>query len=232
MTGFEGGSDASRPRGGQASSDGESEPAASEVVRPSVDLARRALGLALAAERTPRRRPGLPFRYRAREHDDRDPHLAVSILRQMVAEQGWLISVAGGGVFDAWPRIAPEYVGHVAIKRFDPDARCLELVPSSPAYATHLRYLNQEELIGRINEYVGAGTVRALRVLPVGAVGASSRRPPAADPAREQSPDRAAERPAAEVSPSARPAAQAPSAAGGSWARAVQRARSERASRR
>ncbi|MEU2549610.1 DciA family protein [Streptomyces roseolus] len=58
----------------------------------------------------------------------------------------------------------------------------LDLRPDSPAYATQLRLLTVR-IIATANEHVGSSAVRALRVLPPGAVDTIP--PPAADRAAQ-----------------------------------------------
>nr|WP_200429110.1 DciA family protein [Streptomyces sp. NE5-10] len=89
---------------------------------------------------------------------------------------------AGGTVLAQWPDIAtavsPTLPAHVRATGYDPDAGRLDLRPDSPAYATQLRLLTAR-IIATTNERVGAQAVRALRILPPGAVDTIP--PPAAD---------------------------------------------------
>lgn len=131
------------------------------------DLARQMLRRAQADARN---RPTRPTRKpkpdrRAARGSRRDPIGLGAVLGQLQTDMDWKTSVAGGTVLDRWAAIAPELVGKVAAEGFDADTRTLALRPASPTYATQLRWLGQQ-MVTRINQAMGDGTVRALRILP------------------------------------------------------------------
>ncbi|MFI8515970.1 DciA family protein [Streptomyces sp. NPDC085460] len=150
------------------------------------DLARIALHQARAAAkargqqatRAPRRRP----RPNGALPDRRDPAGFAVVLQHLMAERAWDMPAAGGTVLAQWPGIAaavsPTLPAHVQATGYDPEAGRLDLRPDSPAYATQLRLLTAR-IITTANEHVGSSAVKALRVLPPGAVDTTP--PPAAD---------------------------------------------------
>ncbi|MFE4662346.1 DciA family protein [Streptomyces hydrogenans] len=149
------------------------------------DLARIALHQARAAAkargqhatRTPRRRP----RSNVALPDRRDPAGFAVVLQHLMAERAWDMPAAGGTVLAQWPDIAttvsPTLPAHVQATGYDPDTGRLDLRPDSPAYATQLRLLTAR-IIATANEHVGSSAVRALRVLPAGAVATTPPRLP------------------------------------------------------
>ncbi|MFJ6452267.1 DciA family protein [Streptomyces hydrogenans] len=141
------------------------------------DLARIALHQARAAAkargqqatRTPRRRP----RPNGALPDRRDPAGFAAVLQHLMAERAWDMLAAGGTVLAQWPGIAaavsPTLPAHVQATGYDPHTGRLDLRPDSPAYATQLRLLTPR-IIATANEHVGFSALKALRVLPPGAV--------------------------------------------------------------
>ncbi|MFE1271281.1 DciA family protein [Streptomyces sp. NPDC058758] len=149
-----------------------------------VDLARQALLAAREAAKKngaqtkkPKRRTGTVLR-----RDGREPLGLGAAISMMMTERGLVAPAAGGSVLAQWPGIAaavsPTLPGHVQATGYDPDTGRLDLRPDSPAYATQLRLLTPR-IIATANEHVGASAVKALRVLPPGAVDTAP--PPAAD---------------------------------------------------
>ncbi|WP_432068617.1 DciA family protein [Streptomyces sp. C10-9-1] len=152
---------------------------AAGVPGAGADLARIALHQARAAAkargqatRAPQRRP----RPNAALPDRRDPAGFATVLQHLMAERAWDMPAAGGTVLAQWPGIAaavsPTLSAHVQATGYDPDTGRLDLRPDSPAYATQLRLLTAR-IIATANEHTGASAVRALRVLPPGAVDAT-----------------------------------------------------------
>ncbi|MFH9959034.1 DciA family protein [Streptomyces roseolus] len=65
--------------------------------------------------------------------------------------------------------VSPTLPAHVQATGYAPATGRLDLRPDSPVYATQLRLLTAR-IIATANEHVGSSAVRALRVLPPGAV--------------------------------------------------------------
>ncbi len=83
---------------------------------------------------------------------------------------GWETPAAVGGVMGRWPQIVGEDLAkHCVPVRFDdePDARVLTVQCDSTAWATQLRLL-APRLVARLNEDLGHGTVRIIKVLGPG----------------------------------------------------------------
>lgn len=166
-----------------------------------VDLARAALHSAMAAAK---RRPseGKARRVTTKRADrtgGRDPLTLAGAIERMVAERGWKAPVAGGNVLGQWGDIAPELAGKVSAERFDADTGTLHLRPASDAYGTQLR-LHQARIISTINQHLGEGLVRTIRVLPVGAP-ARPAPGPADDPAPAFRTPHTAAQPVADAEP-------------------------------
>ncbi|MBA0052810.1 DUF721 domain-containing protein [Streptomyces sp. AJS327] len=145
---------------------GEGEPAA-----PSgVDLARVALRAAKekarergaeAQQRRQARRGGL--RSGARR-DGRDPLPLGAAVHRLIEERGWEAPAAVGGVMGRWPQlVGPEIAQHCEPLGYDEEERLLRVRCDSTAWATQLRLL-APKLVARLNEDLGQGTVRSIRV--------------------------------------------------------------------
>ncbi|MFI6344834.1 DUF721 domain-containing protein [Streptomyces sp. NPDC050560] len=138
-----------------------------------VDLARVALRAAkerakergeLAKQRTQARRGG-GLRSGARA-DGRDPVPLGAAISRLITERAWETPAAVGGVMGRWPGIVGEQLaGHCVPVSYDeaPDARVLTVRCDSTAWATQVRLL-APRLVARINEELGHGTVRFLKV--------------------------------------------------------------------
>lgn len=95
--------------------------------------------------------------------DDRDPQLVGSVVDRMIAERGWEQPVAVGGAMARWAEIVgPDTAAHVRPESFDDGE--LVLACDSSAWATQMRLL-APTLVRRLNEELGDGTVRRVRVL-------------------------------------------------------------------
>jgi predicted nucleic acid-binding Zn ribbon protein len=135
-----------------------------------VDLARVALRAAKEAARargdTARRekqwrRVGLRSGARA---DGRDPMALGAAINRLIAERGWEAPAAVGGVMGRWPQIVGEDVAkHCVPERYDEDERVLVVRCDSTVWATNLRLL-APTLVARLNEDLGHGTVRLIKV--------------------------------------------------------------------
>ncbi|MFD7120025.1 DciA family protein [Streptomyces sp. NPDC056730] len=142
-----------------------------------VDLARvalraakeqaRARGAAVQQKRQAGRGGGLRSGARA---DGRDPLPLGAAINRLITERGWETPAAVGGVMGRWPQIVGEDVAkHCVPQRYDDgnDERVLTVQCDSTAWATQLRLL-APRLVARLNEDLGHGTVRMIKVLGPG----------------------------------------------------------------
>ena len=147
------------------------EPAPKKAVEPSgVDLARVALRAAkeqarargdAAQQKKQARRGGLRSGARA---DGRDPMALGAAINRLLTERGWETPAAVGGVMGRWPQIVGEdLANHCVPEKYDEDERVLIVRCDSTAWATNLRLL-APQLVARLNEDLGHGTVRFLKV--------------------------------------------------------------------
>ncbi|MEU2491448.1 DciA family protein [Streptomyces sp. NPDC007883] len=155
-----------------------SAPSSSAAPEPSgVDLARvalraakeqaRARGAAAQEKRQARRGGGLRSGARA---DGRDPLPLGAAINRLITERGWETPAAVGGVMGRWPQIVGEDLAkHCVPLRYDedPDERVLTVQCDSTVWATQLRLL-APRLVARLNEDLGQGTVRMIKVLGPG----------------------------------------------------------------
>ncbi|MGW4162524.1 DUF721 domain-containing protein [Streptomyces sp. NPDC004788] len=153
-------------------------PATPAVPEPSgVDLARvalraakeqaRARGAAAAQKKQARRGGGLRSGARA---DGRDPMALGAAINRLITERGWETPAAVGGVMGRWPQIVGEDLAkHCVPLKYDedPEERVLTVQCDSTAWATQLRLL-APRLVARLNEDLGHGTVRMIKVLGPG----------------------------------------------------------------
>ncbi|MFI2507868.1 DUF721 domain-containing protein [Streptomyces sp. NPDC018972] len=148
---------------------------AGKAPEPSgVDLARVALRAAreaarargdAAQQRKQARRGGLRSGARA---DRRDPMALGPAINRLLAERGWEAPAAVGGVMGRWPEMVGEDVAkHCEPERYDEDERVLVVRCDSTAWATNLRLL-APTLVARLNEDLGHGTVRLIKVVGPG----------------------------------------------------------------
>ncbi|WP_330174842.1 DciA family protein [Streptomyces sp. NBC_01498] len=168
ISGISGG--AARPEG----TGGASDPAASGAApaEPSgVDLARvalraakeqaRARGTAAQQKKQARRGGGLRSGAGA---DGRDPLPLGAAISRLIAERGWETPAAVGGVMGRWPQIVGEDLAkHCVPERYEEDERILTVVCDSTPWATQLR-LFAPRLVARLNEDLGHGTVKMIKV--------------------------------------------------------------------
>lgn len=135
-----------------------------------VDLARVALRAAkeaarargdVAQQKKQARRGGLRSGARG---DRRDPMALGAAINRLLTERGWEAPAAVGGVMGRWPEIVGEDVAkHCEPERYDEDERVLIVRCDSTAWATNLRLL-APTLVARLNEDLGHGTVRLIKV--------------------------------------------------------------------
>lgn len=139
-----------------------------------VDLARVALRAAkeqarargaAAQQKKQARRGGLRSGARA---DGRDPLPLGAAINRLITERGWEAPAAVGGVMGRWPQIVgPEVAEHCDPQRYDEEARVLTVRCHSTAWATQLRLL-APRIVARLNEDLGQGTVRMIKVMGPG----------------------------------------------------------------
>ncbi len=152
-------------------------PAAPQPEASGVDLARvalraakeqaRARGQAARDRKQARRGGGLRSGARA---DGRDPLPLGTAINRLITERGWEAPAAVGGVMGRWPQIVGEDLArHCVPLRYDeePDQRVLTVQCDSTAWATQLRLL-APKLVARLNDDLGQGTVRMIKVLGPG----------------------------------------------------------------
>ena len=131
-----------------------------------LDLARRMARSVAGSGLTPRRprrkrRPSDPTRPSGA--DDRDPQLLDNTLARLVADHGWALDLKVRGVFARWPElVGAEIASHTTPETFS-DGR-LVVRTDSTAWATQLTLL-APQLVARLNEDLGPGTVTLIEVL-------------------------------------------------------------------
>ncbi|MGW0553445.1 DUF721 domain-containing protein [Streptomyces sp. NPDC002926] len=156
---------------------GSGEPVESPKVPESsgVDLARVALRAAkeqakaqgAAAQQKKQARRGGGLRSGARA-DGRDPLPLGAAINRLITERGWETPAAVGGVMGRWPQIVgPDLANHCVPQKYDEDERVLTVQCDSTAWATQLRLL-APRLVARLNEDLGQGTVKLIKVLGPG----------------------------------------------------------------
>ncbi|MFJ8605925.1 DUF721 domain-containing protein [Streptomyces sp. NPDC093675] len=140
-----------------------------------VDLARVALRAAkeqarargdAAQQKKQARRGGLRSGARA---DGRDPMALGAAINRLITERGWETPAAVGGVMGRWPQIVgADLARHCVPQRYDEDEHVLTVSCDSTAWATQLRLL-APQLVARLNEDLGHGAVRLIKVHGPGA---------------------------------------------------------------
>nr|WP_206442077.1 DciA family protein [Streptomyces boncukensis] len=121
----------------------------------------RARGAAAQQKRQARHGGGL--RSGARR-DGRDPMPLGAAVNRLITERGWEAPAAVGGVMGRWPQlVGPEVAQHCEPQRYDEEERTLTVRCDSTAWATQLRLL-APRLVARLNEDLGQGTVRLIKV--------------------------------------------------------------------
>ena len=154
------------PGSGEASSDVGGVPAKS-----GIELAREALAQAKAdalkrgtvpGQKTKRKGTGrgVPVREPGRGGD---PRPFGSAIRDLLASRGWEQRAAVGGVFGNWAGIVgKELAEHTRPEHFEEGE--LTVAADSTTWATQLRLLSST-LVRRLNEELGHGTVRRVKVV-------------------------------------------------------------------
>ena len=126
----------------------------------------RARGDAAQQKKQARRGGGLRSGARA---DGRDPMALGAAINRLLTERGWETPAAVGGVMGRWPQIVGDDLAKhcVPCGTYDEDERVLTVQCDSTAWATQLRLL-APQLVARLNEDLGHGTVRLIKVLGPG----------------------------------------------------------------
>jgi predicted nucleic acid-binding Zn ribbon protein len=141
------------------------EPSGVDLARVALRAAKeaaRARGDAAQQKKQARRGGGLRSGARA---DGRDPMALGSAINRLITERGWEAPAAVGGVMGRWPQIVGEDVAkHCVPEKYDEDEHVLIVRCDSTAWATNLRLL-APTLVARLNEDLGHGTVRHIKVL-------------------------------------------------------------------
>ncbi|MEU1406870.1 DciA family protein [Streptomyces sp. NPDC005728] len=150
--------------GDQKNPKGSPEPSGVDLARVALRAAKeqaRARGDAARQKKQARRGGGLRSGARA---DGRDPMALGAAINRLINERGWETPAAVGGVMGRWPQIVGEDLAkHCVPQRYDEDERVLSVQCDSTAWATQLRLL-APTLVARLNEDLGHGTVRLLKV--------------------------------------------------------------------
>ena len=95
--------------------------------------------------------------------DDRDPQTLASTLRRIVGDRGWELDLRVHGVFARWAElVGDDIAAHTTPESFN-EGR-LVVRTDSTAWATQLALL-APQLVRRLNEELGSGTVVAIDVL-------------------------------------------------------------------
>lgn len=140
----------------------------------AASAARAAVQRARAAAAARGLRPGSRGRHRAAgsgpapagassgDRDDRDPQALGTGLERLMAERGWQVDVAVGGVMGRWPRIVgPEVAAHCSPVTFGDHV--LVVRADSTAWATQVRLL-VPTLLRRLAEELGDDVVQQVQV--------------------------------------------------------------------
>lgn len=133
-----------------------------------LDLARRMAKAVAGASAGGIRRPKRRRRQggdgpRPAPGDDRDPQLLDSTLARLVADHGWALDLRVRGVFARWPELVGDDVAAHCTPETFADGR-LVVRTDSTAWATQLKLL-APQLVRRLNEDLGPGTVTVIEVL-------------------------------------------------------------------
>ncbi|MEU6222221.1 DciA family protein [Streptomyces sp. NPDC047042] len=143
------------------------EPSGVDLARVALRAAKdaaRARGDGAQQKRQPRRGGGL----RASGGDGRDPMALGAAINRLVTERGWEAPAAVGGVMGRWPQlVGDDLAKHCEPESYDEDERVLTVRCDSTAWATNVRLL-APQLVARLNEDLGQGRVRFLKVLGPG----------------------------------------------------------------
>jgi predicted nucleic acid-binding Zn ribbon protein len=147
------------------------EPNKSPAEPSGVDLARVALRAAKeaarargdAAQQKKQARRGGGLRSGARA-DGRDPMALGAAINRLLSDRGWETPAAVGGVMGRWPEIVGDAIAlHCTPVGFDEESRELTVRCDSATWATEMR-LRAPQLVARINQDLGHGSIRMIKV--------------------------------------------------------------------
>lgn len=137
--------------------------------KSGIELAREALAQAKADALKRGSVPGQGKRKGGRPKPVRDPSRGGdpqafgAAIRGLMSDRGWEQRAAVGGVFGNWPGIVgPELAEHTKPEKFEDGE--LTIAADSTAWATQVRLL-ASQLVRRLNEELGHGTVRKVKVI-------------------------------------------------------------------
>ncbi|UGY92565.1 DUF721 domain-containing protein [Streptomyces gobiensis] len=100
--------------------------------------------------------------------DGRDPLPLGAAIERLKTERGWEMPMAVGGVMGRWPQLVGEDLArHCAPRSYDEQERVLTVQCDSTAWATQLRLL-APQLVRRLNDDLGQGSVKLIKVLGPG----------------------------------------------------------------
>ena len=126
-----------------------------------VDLARAALAAARSRSKDPTggqwggqtRRRGSANQRSGSGPDERDPQLLSTAIPRLIADRGWTVPAAVGGVMGRWPEIVGSHIAaHCTPVEFS--GGVLTVRTDSPAWATELRML-APQLLAKLNAELG-----------------------------------------------------------------------------
>ncbi len=153
---------------GDAAKPKPAEPSGVDLARVALRAAKeqaRARGAEAQQKKQARRGGGLRSGARA---DGRDPLPLGAAINRLITERGWETPAAVGGVMGRWPQIVGDDLAkHCVPQKYDEDDRVLTVQCDSTAWATQLRLL-APQLVARLNQDLGQGTVRLIKVLGPG----------------------------------------------------------------
>jgi predicted nucleic acid-binding Zn ribbon protein len=133
-----------------------------------LDLARAIARATAAAGGKParkggrRRPPAQTGRVSGAHPDDRDPQLLDATVRRVVGDHGWELDLRVHGVFGRWTELVGDDIAAHSTPESFADGR-LVVRTDATAWATQLTLL-APQLVRRLNDELGAGTVVAIDV--------------------------------------------------------------------
>ncbi|WP_243714608.1 DUF721 domain-containing protein [Actinomadura bangladeshensis] len=157
--------------GGAADDAPDGAPGGAVPAKSGIELAREALAQAKADALKRGTLPGQHGKRRGGGHVVRvrdpgrggDPKLFGAAIRDLMASRGWEQRAAVGGVFGNWAGIVgPDLAEHTRPDHFEDGV--LTVAADSTTWATQLRLLSST-LVRRLNEELGHGTVRRVKVV-------------------------------------------------------------------
>lgn len=94
--------------------------------------------------------------------DHRDPMLLGEATDKLVKEKNWTVDIAGEKILADWPNlVGREIAEHTKVINIENHVLQVEAI--STAWATQLRLI-QSQIISKINEKFGDGTIRMMKI--------------------------------------------------------------------